>query len=369
MADIQTSVILFDGGRTLPVMTWYEAWKARFVRNKETVDEQRKQAEDSGPFLKARVRLLFVIQLDAIGENEEANAFLREQKAGNTMLEGACAALVVLSDSELYTKTYAKKFIFLTNQMGCEWIGHPVFEVIEGYKNFNVWARTLQLSPEAAAKHRFEETVERLETYKPLQKDAYKFLVLHAGHKTLSNTLALWSHVEEKLVSAPISIQTLHVEEGRITDCYGCSFETCLYYSMEKSCFYGGFVVEELYPQIEAADFVVWICPNYNDAISAKLMAVVNRLTALYRQIRFYDKYVLAVVVSGNSGCDTVAEQLIGALAVNKGFRLPPRFALMALASAPGEIENWPSLEAETDKYVRSIKLLMDSEKEGKGTL
>lgn len=55
------------------------------------------------------------------------------------------------------------------------------------------------------------------------------------------------------------------------------------------------------------------LCPNYNDALSANLTAFINRLTSLFRTTRFYDKALFAVVVSGYSGSDIVAEQLIAA--------------------------------------------------------
>jgi multimeric flavodoxin WrbA len=124
---------------------------------------------------------------------------------------------------------------------------------------------------------------------------------------------------------------------------------------MGKSCFYGGFVVESLYPAIEAADYIVWICPNYNDSISAKLMAVINRLTALYRNMNFHDKFIYAVIVSANSGNDAVAGQLIGALSINKGFRVPPKFALMALANAPGEIHESDGIDKKIKNYVNKM--------------
>jgi NAD(P)H-dependent FMN reductase len=119
-------------------------------------------------------------------------------------------------------------------------------------------------------------------------------------------------------------------------------------------------VVEALYPSIEAADYVVWVCPNYNDAISAKLMAVINRLTALYRNMKFSEKYILGIIVSANSGNDTVASQLIGALGINKGFRVPPYFALMELANSPGEIYERKGLDERIKNYVNNMVELMN---------
>lgn len=67
-------------------------------------------------------------------------------------------------------------------------------------------------------------------------------------------------------------------------------------------------MVKESLPAIEDADCVIWLCPNYNDSISAKLMAVINRLTVLYKRVRFWDKSLFSIIVSGNSGSDCVAE-------------------------------------------------------------
>lgn len=306
---------------------------------------------------------LFFIELDEIGENDTANMLLKtEIKKKNeglpTLFQNSVAALIVVSASELFTKTYAKKFIFLANQMGCEFIGHPLVERVKDRINFKTWSKVVDKPLEVIEQIQIEKLIERLSDYKLIKKSQLNVLVLHAGHKALSNTLMLWDHIKHKLPAEDLDrmvIEELHVEEGKITDCYGCGFETCTYYSMEKSCFYGGFVVAELFPLIEHADLVVWICPNYNDAISAKLMAVINRLTALYRKISFNDKYIMGIVVSGNSGCDTVASQLIGALNINKGFRLPPVFASMSIANDPGEIKHRFETDENLSAYVNCV--------------
>ncbi len=309
---------------------------------------------------------LFIIELDIIGENDAANAYLRDQmtlyKQGlETAFSNAIGALIVVSSDECYTKSYAKKFIFTANQMGCAFIGHPLVERVKDYVNFKTWAKVIDKPLETIEKIQIVKLIERLSAYTFLDEDRMKILVLHAGHKGISNTLMLWDLIKERLMAKnneTLQIDELHVEEGNITDCYGCSFETCSYFSLEKSCFYGGFVVESLFPMIEQADIVVWICPNYNDAISAKLMAVINRLTALYRKISFQDKYILGIVVSGNSGNDSVAGQLIGALNINKGFRLPPNFVSMAIANDPGDILQVENLDARINDYVNFVHAL-----------
>lgn len=88
-------------------------------------------------------------------------------------------------------------------------------------------------------------------------------------------------------------------------------------------------MVEEVYPAVRSCDALVMICANYNDALAANLTACVNRLTALFRQTRFYDKRLFGLVVSGYSGGDLLARQLISALNMNKAFFLPPHFCLL----------------------------------------
>jgi multimeric flavodoxin WrbA len=185
-------------------------------------------------------------------------------------------------------------------------------------------------------------------------------VALHSSHRETSNTLELWHMVSGLLQSCRIT--ELHVENGEVLDCKGCSYKACIHYGAGGGCFYGGTMVKNIMPAIEQADAVVWICPNYNDAVSANLTAVINRLTALYRKISFYNKTLFAVIVSGNSGGDSLAKQLIGSLNINKGFRLPPYFALMATANDPGAIEKVPGINGTAESFalnmVNEIKAL-----------
>lgn len=66
-------------------------------------------------------------------------------------------------------------------------------------------------------------------------------------------------------------------------------------------------------PAINACDAMLFLCPNYNDAVSANIMALFNRMTNLLLRHTLYDKYLFGVIVSGCSGSDLVAQQLLGA--------------------------------------------------------
>ena len=91
-------------------------------------------------------------------------------------------------------------------------------------------------------------------------------------------------------------ITEICLRNGTLEDCAGCPYTTCLHFGEQGGCFYGGVMVQEVYPAIREADALVLLCPNYNDALSANLTAAINRLTALYRTTSFADKAVFAIV-------------------------------------------------------------------------
>lgn len=299
-------------------------------------------------------RGVFVVQLDEIGSSCPFYEWLLEKKRqSENYFENSIIALIVKSESELYTKKFASKAVFLLNEMGARVLGHSVLEFIEDYANLSKWKIAENLSTDGVIELMIDKLITQLSEFKHKAIKGPKILVLHAGTHNQSNTLALW-----RMVRAYLSYQNItefHVEEGTAIDCFGCGFETCIYYSNQKSCFYGGVITEELLPLIEESDVVVWICPNYNDALSAKLSAVINRLTVLYRRVSFREKKIYAVVVSANSGSDSVASQLVDALVINKGFQLPPNFAITALASDEGSIYKVPMIEAKAEAFAKQI--------------
>ena len=59
----------------------------------------------------------------------------------------------------------------------------------------------------------------------------------------------------------------------------------CLHFGEQGKCFYGGAMVENIYPAVKWANAILLLCPNYNDALSANMTAFINRLTALFRTV------------------------------------------------------------------------------------
>lgn len=275
------------------------------------------------------------------------------QSRGWDSLAGSSAVLLVHSSSELYTKSTAAFIIFLLNGLGCRFLGHPVVEATASLSNFSTWRNVTEAPLDDICMELCAKLGGRFSAYNPKLIEKPRILALHSSFKGTSNTLSLWNMVKVHLEGCEIREQ--HVENGRIIDCKGCSFKTCKHYSMNDGCFYGGAMVEEILPAIKKSDAVIWLCPNYNDAISANLAAVINRMTALYRKTPFYQKTLFSIIVSGNSGSDSVARQLIGALCINKGFSLPPYFSFMATANDPGTVSQVPDIEAASKKFAENM--------------
>ena len=164
----------------------------------------------------------------------------------------------------------------------------------------------------------------------------------------------LWSGVRERL-EGRCAVREIGLRNGTLSDCSGCPYTMCLHFGEQGGCFYGGVMQDEVYPAVRTADALVLLCPNYNDALSANLTACINRLTALFRQTRFYDKAVFAIVVSGYSGGDMVARQTIAAMNMNKSFYLPPHFALIETANSPGQALALPGVQERLEGFAQNI--------------
>ena len=201
-----------------------------------------------------------------------------------------------------------------------------------------------------------------------VRKKCPKVLVLHASSHKTSNTYAIWNRVKEQLpemevwnavkekIEDHVEIREVSLRNGTLEDCSGCPYQMCLHFGEQGSCFYGGVMVEDVYPAVREADAIVMLCPNYNDALSANLTAFINRLTSLFRTTRFYDKALFAVVVSGYSGSDIVAEQLIAALNMNKTFYLPGQFVMMETANNAGAAMQLPGIEERMNAFAERIR-------------
>jgi len=299
-------------------------------------------------------RILFVVPLDGYGINLEYTAMLRRLRRDPSLLEGCVGGLMVDGESDLYTKSTAAELALCMNMAGCTLIGRPLVEATGSLKNFRIQAKNLEVDLMGAYQAAALELVERVVDFHAPKKERPELLVLHASSHHTSNTMQLWAKVKEQL-EPHCTITEIGLRNGTLSDCSGCPYTVCLHFGEKGSCFYGGVMRDEVYPAVRRADALMMLCPNYNDALSANLTAFINRLTALFRQTRFYDKAVFSVVVSGYSGSDTVARQLISALNMNKSFYLPARFALIETANNPGEAVALPGIDQKTADFSRHI--------------
>ncbi|MGD9570021.1 MAG: flavodoxin family protein [Sedimentibacter sp.] len=301
-------------------------------------------------------KILFVVELGESGINIELFKMLEKIKlSGNDFMKNSFGSILTNSNNELFSRDIARKVILYANMAGCMFPGRPLSEATGSLKCFNTQQkRSPHLSLEEVCLEDSRNVVERLVDFNVQKLSDPKILTLHSSNYKTSNTLSLWNMVKENLTD--YNINEIHIENGSVRDCKGCPYKACKHYSQSNNCFYGGIMVEEVYPAIIDCDILIMLCPNYNDSISANLSAAINRLTALFRKVKFYDKYLYSIIVSGFSGSDIIAQQLISSLNINKTFMLPPKFALMETANDFGEIEKIADIREKAKEFAENIK-------------
>lgn len=300
-------------------------------------------------------RMLFAVPLGTNGINRGYYEILAWLRGGDQVLSGATAGMIVDADSELYTKAIARELAAAANQAGCAFVGRPLVEATASLDNFLVQAANMDTDRIGAYKNSARILVEQLRGFSWEGKENPRLLVLHASNHKTSNTFAVWEEIRRQLSVTPMEIREINLRNGTLEDCSGCPYQMCLHFGERGQCFYGGAMADDVYPAVKWADGILMLCPNYNDAISANLTAFINRLTALFRTTRFYDKALFAVIVSGYSGSDLLAGQLITALNMNKTFYLPGNFCMMETANKAGTALKLPGIEERISCFAKRI--------------
>ncbi len=302
-----------------------------------------------------RLLVLFAIDLGEHGINLEYTRLLGWLRSHPGSLDGWTGGVVADADSDLYTKSVARELVFTANSSGCAFVGRPLVEGTKTLSNFAIVASNLGTDLYGAYVASVKMLAEQLIAQERQGRAGGKeLLVLHASSHKSSNTYAVWQRVRQYLQDC--SITEIGLRNGTLADCSGCPYKMCLHFGEKGSCFYGGVMVEDVYPAVKKADGILLLAPNYNDALSANLTAFINRLTALFRTTRFYDKKLFGIVVSGYSGSDLIAEQMIAALNMNKTFYLPGHFAMLETANHPGEAMKLPGIEERIRQYAEHIQ-------------
>lgn len=300
-------------------------------------------------------RLLFALPLGDAGTNIEYVKLLSRLRREPELLKGCTAGLIVDGSSPLYTKSGATELTLAANLAGCAFLGRPLVEGTGSLANFKVQAKQLNTDLLGAYRAAARELADRLEKESFPKPEKPELLVLHASNHHTSNTMALWGEVKTRLGDAFI-VTEIGLRNGTLSDCSGCPYTMCLHFGERGGCFYGGVMQDEVYPAVRRCSGVVMLCPNYNDAMSANMTAFINRLTALFRQTRFYDKALFSIVVSGYSGGDIVARQLIAGMNMNKSFYLPGQFSMLETANDPGEALSLPGIGERLDGFSSRIR-------------
>ena len=299
-------------------------------------------------------KILFAISLGESGVNLELYAMLKKIRLDRSCFEGSVGGIIIDGNSELYTKSVGRELAFSANLSGCTFPGKPLVEGTKSLENYNVVATIMDVDNLQAYMHSGKVLVKQIMEFNPPKKKNPNILVLHASNYQKSNTLALWRMVQKHLPSCEIT--EISLRNGEVLDCIGCPYKTCKHFGETGNCIYGGVIVEQVFPAIMECDALIMVCPNYNDAISANLAAFINRLTALLKKTKFYDKYLFSIIVSGYSGGDIVAQQLISGLNMNKTFILPSRFAMMEMANRVDSLAQMVGIEERAERFARNIE-------------
>lgn len=313
--------------------------------------------------LKGR-KILVAVETGLDGINLDAYQLIKtlnlHVEKHDSVLEGSTAGILIDGKSELYTKELARRLAFSMNRAGCTLPGKPLVEATGTLGNFTTLSRLWNMTPEETYEECLKQLVIKvLETgpYPSVKSRPLKIAMVHASNRRTSNSLALWQMVRDCLEKKQpeIEIQEISILNGQLSDCRGCSFEACLHNGENGTCFYGGPIVEKAYPAVIGCDIMVLVCPNYNDSVSANIMAFINRLTAVFRSNDFSTKRVYALVVSGYSGGDLVTEQIIGAINMNKNFMLPPEFAMLETANDAGSLVKLPGIGERAETFAENM--------------
>ena len=299
-------------------------------------------------------KILFAISLGESGINLELYPILKKIRLERSCFEGSVGGILIDGNSELFTKSVGRELAFSANLSGCTFPGKPLVEGTKSLENYDVVAAKLDVDNLQAYMHSGKVLVKQIMEFDPPKKKRPRILALHAGNYQTSNTLALWNMIKKNLPECEIS--EISLRNGAVMDCIGCPYTTCRHFGETGNCIYGGVIVEQVFPAIQDCDALVMICPNYNDAISANLAAFINRLTALLRKTKFYDKYLFGLIVSGYSGGDIVAQQLISGLNMNKTFMLPSRFAMMETANKGNSLVQIEGIEERAAAFAQNMK-------------
>ncbi len=210
-------------------------------------------------------RLLFAVSLPESGLDDGFSALLAFLRTHPGCLVGCIGGVLIDGAGDLYTKSAGRELVLAANLAGCAFPGRPLIEGTGDLHNFAVQAKNGSCSLDEAYRRAASDLVRRVLDFSPPRQAVPRVLVLHASNHATSNTLALWSRLRQQL-EARCRVTEIGLRNGTLEDCSGCPYTMCMHYGERGDCFYGGVMVQEVYPALRDADALVMLCPNYNDA-------------------------------------------------------------------------------------------------------
>ncbi len=298
-------------------------------------------------------RLLFAIALDRGGMNAGLDRIKRRLAAEPGLLHNATAAICVDGPGQLFTKSVAREMVFRANRAGCGFIPKPLIEATGNLYNFELRAHLLDTDLDDAYAHHLGLLVERLiadDAPEP-SRPAKLLAICSTNRAKVANSVCYWNLVREAL-GDDIDAELVNLGKGKVYDCRGCTWERCT----GHGCPQPDPLRDGIFERIAEADAMLLLAPNLNDSIGADLAALVNRLTHLANCGLIRSQYAYAIIVSGYSGGDLLARQILNGLCLNKGFRLPPYFAAMETANRPRAIMEDPDVANRAARYAAHIR-------------
>lgn len=276
--------------------------------------------------------VLFAIALDASGMNAGYDRMKRRMATERDLLHGARAAVVVDGPGALFTKSVGRELVFRANHAGCAFIPRALIEATGNLANFELRAALLETDLERAYHYHLAGLLGRLaaDRPRPPQGTARLSVLCATDRLGTANTVALWRHMERRLPEA-VERHLVNLGKGRIFDCFGCSYSHC----RTRGCPKTDALTEGLYDELAQADGVLLLVPNLNDGLGPDMAAFLNRMTHLANGDLIRHQAIFAVIVSGYSGGDIITRQILNGFCLNKGFHLPPYFAMMETANRP----------------------------------
>ena len=163
-----------------------ENTQAELFEDMSALWEGENQEKSSRRF--AGQRLLFAVPLGKDGVNREYYEVLAWLRAGDRVLEGAVAGLIIDADSELFTKAAARELTVAANQTGCAFVGRPLVEGTASLDNFIVQAANMKTDRMGAYKNSARTLAEQVASFAWEKKEHPHLLVLTAGYT--SSTMA-----------------------------------------------------------------------------------------------------------------------------------------------------------------------------------